>query len=267
VNADDRDENANDGNHVQSRDGNDLSKYGIHDLQLINAHYKALVLERREKIRQNTIRQIEASCEELGLNVRQQDWAAVLRGLTAASESRPGITADQRDFSQGELQGQANPSQEIEPMPISETQFAQEPEAMLIDDGPALRETALGSLRLLLRRKRAHSQLERQSADTADNHEDGEAEEVADQLCSPDRTESLHSGDGEDEPGGEDDSVMLTVDAVANRTAWSVVLDKYPDEIAMVFRAGRRPENRQVSSMVSSSHHVRAKTSRVNAQS
>lgn len=275
VNADeyrDAAANANDEDRTQSQYRNDLSEYDIPDLRLINAHYKALVLDHREQI----IREIEANCEELGLDVRQQDWAALLKNLTATRPPTPrqGITANQTDLSHDEIQKQANPPQDIDPIPISEDQVAHESDTTLINgspansssDTPAEPETPFRPLRALRGRKRAHSRLEQQSTDTADDREDEEAGEVVVRPRSPDRSQSLHSSDGGNEPGHESNSAMFVVNGIATRTAWSVVLDRYPDEVARVFRAGERPRNRQVESMVSSQNRVWFRNSMINAE-
>lgn len=270
VNVDDHRDaaaSANNEDHTQSQHRNDLSEYDIHDLRLINAHYKALVRKHREQI----ILEIEANCEELGLDIRQQDWAALLKSPTAIKppEPRPGITANQTDLSHNEIQEQANSPRDIDPIPISENQVAHESETTLTNGSPANSssdtaaepEPPFRPLRALRGRKRAHSQLEQQSADTADDYENGEAGEAVVYSRSPYWTQPLHSEDGGNEPGRESGPSTVIVNGVVKRTAWSVVLDRYPDEVSKVFRAGERPVNLQVRSMVSSQHRVRFRKS------
>lgn len=266
VNADDyRDAaaTANDENHtqIQHRNRNNLSEYDIRDLRLIHAHYKSLASKHREQM----IREIEANCEELGLNVRQQDWAALLESLTAtgATGSRPGTTANQRDFSQREFEEEVNPHRDYF-YRIAVSEVTHGSETAVTDDGtinsssdmPAESEASLSSLWAPRGRKRAHSQLEQQDAYTADDHENGQAEAVMVQARSRALIRSLHSGDAGNVPRRERNSSIVFVNGIAKRTAWSVVLDRYPDEVAMVFRAGQRPENSQVRSMVSSQPRV-----------
>lgn len=251
---------ANDENQTQIQRRNDLSEYDICDLRLIHAHYKTLASKHRERM----IREIEANCEELGLNVRQQDWAALLKTLTAAgaTRSRPGINANQRDFSQDEFEEQGNPPRDVNRFPVSEVAYGSETTATIdgsvnsSSDMPAVSEASLRSLWAPRGRKRAYSQLEQQHPYAADDHENGQAEAVMVQARSRALIRSLHSGDAGNVPRRGRDSSIVFVNGVPKRTAWSVVLDRYPDEVAMVFRAGQRPENSQVRSMVSSQPRV-----------
>lgn len=233
--------------HAQVKDGMNLSGLSNHELDLIIANLEARALERRYKIRK-----IEALSEELGLNIHQQDWAAFLS--RPASRSSPSIVGGQRTSDQDEAQDQADAPENLEPMPISETQtvhqltVADDASAYSSSDVQAEPEAPRRSLRILRGLKRAHHQLEQQRSRGADCHE---VREVVTGPRSPVQIQSLPPICGENEGGGQSDSSTVSVDGVSRRSAWSVVLETYPQVIAERFRPGERPTNNQVRSMVS----------------
>ncbi|KAG6353610.1 hypothetical protein INS49_005572 [Diaporthe citri] len=221
----------------------EFSGLSDHDLDLVIANLEARASERRYKIRK-----IEALSEELGLNIHQQDWAAFLR--RPASGSSPSIADGQRTSDQHEAQNQADAPGNLEPTPIPETQavhqltVADDASANSSSDVQAEPATPRRSLRMLRGLKRAHYHLEQQRSVSADFHEVAEVEEFSGPR-SPVQIQSLHPKGGENESGGRSDSL----DGVARRTAWSVVLETYPEEVAKRFRPGERPTNNQVRSM------------------
>lgn len=118
-------------------------------------------------------------------------------------------------------------------------------------DTPAEVQTSLRSLRPLRRRKRSHSQLEEQgTASDADGDHDSDYVEAGGQSPSPDRTESLHSQDGGNIAAHANDAPTIPVHGSSVRTAWSVLVAKYPEEIALAFREGQRPTNSQLKAML-----------------
>ncbi|POS70468.1 hypothetical protein DHEL01_v211140 [Diaporthe helianthi] len=209
------------------------SRFSDRGLDSIIAKLEAMAEElERKKIRDEKIRKIEAlreRCRALGLNISQQD-----------------------------LEAWADEPQNV--VPNSETQFAQDSETTLMEDGPANSssdtpaevQTSLRSLRPLRRRKRSHSQLEEQgTASDADGDHDSDYVEAGGQSPSPDRTESLHSQDGGNIAAHANDAPTIPVHGSSVRTAWSVLVAKYPEEIALAFREGQRPTNSQLKAMVS----------------
>lgn len=244
------DSTANGETHAQAQDGMKLSGLSNHELDLVIANLEARALERRNKIRK-----IEALSEELGLNIHQQDWAAFLS--RPASRSSPSIAGGQRPSDQDEVQDQADAPENLEPMPIPETRtvheltVADDASANSSSDVQAEPEAPRRSLRILRGLKRAHYQLEQQRAGSADSQEGGEVEDVVTGPRSSVRIQSLPPKGSENGGGGQSDSSRVSVDGVARRLAWSVVLETYPQEIAKKFRPGERPINNRVRSMVS----------------
>lgn len=229
---------ANGETHAEARDGMNLSGLSNHELDLVIAKLEARVLQRRNKIRR-----IEALSEELGLSTRQQDWLALLN--RPSPEPSQSIVVAERDCDHAQIQAESAAPQNGEPVPTSETRPT--PDSVVTDDGSAISfsnlqaepETVLQSQRLLRSHKRSHGQLARY----ADRHEGGEAEEIPEfygQRSEVDENEGLRQGN----------SSLDLIEGVAKRTAWSVVLETHPEEIASKFRAGERPTNKQVSSMV-----------------
>lgn len=215
---------------AQDRVDMDWSGFSDHDLDLVIANLEARASERRNKVRK-----IEALSEELGLNIHQQDWAALVR--RPASVSGPSMAGSRDNFGQDEIQHQVDAPEDAEPMSVSETQpiheltIADNDSANSSPDVQAEPEAPRRSLRIGHGLKRGHDQMEHQRSDSANSRDDGEVEEVA----------------GEHETGGQSDSSM---NAVPRRTAWSVVLETYPEEIAKWFKPGKRPTNERVRSLV-----------------
>lgn len=215
---------------AQDRVDMDWSGFSDHDLDLVIANLEARASERRSKIRK-----IEALSEELGLNIHQQDWAALVSRF--ASGSGPGMAGSRDNSGQDEIQHQVDAPEDPEPMSVSETEPIHE--LTITDDGSASSssdvqaepEAPRRSLRIGHGLKRGHDQMEQQRSDSSSSRDDGEVEEVA----------------GEHETGGQSDSSMISV---PRRTAWSVVLETYPEEIAKWFKPGKRPTNRRVKSLV-----------------
>lgn len=243
------DSTANGETHAQAQDGMKLSGLSNHELDLVIANLEARALERRNKIRK-----IEALSEELGLNIQQQDWAAFLsRPVSRSSPSRAGGRTSDQD----EAQDQADAPENLEPMPIPETQtiheltLADDTSANSFSDVRAEPEAPRRSLRIIHGLKRAHYHLEQQRPGGSGCHEVGAVEEVVTGPRSPVQIQSLPPIGGENEGGGQSDSSNGSVDGVARRSAWSVVLETYPQVIAETFRLGERPTNERVRSMVS----------------
>lgn len=256
---------ANDENHAQGRGDIDLSGLSDHDLDLVIANLEARASERRYKIRK-----IEALSEELGLNIHGQDWAALLR--RPAAGSIPSIAGGQGTSDPDEAKDQADAPEYLEPMPISETHavheltVADDASANSCSDVHAEPAAPRRSLRVLRRLNRAHYQSEQQKSGGADCHEGGEMEEVATGPRSPIQTQSIPPEGSENGSVGQSDSSMVSVDAGARRNAWSVVLEKYPEEIATKFKPGERPTNKQVKSMASFFKSRQSHSSTVNAE-
>lgn len=242
-------------NQTNSKDGSNYSKFSDRGLDLITARLEAVAEElERRKIRDEKIRKIEAlreRCKSLGVNICQQDLEAWVN--ESGADSNASTITSQRNPNQGETQAQADGPQDVEPAPISGTQFAQDSETTLMEDGPANSisdtlaepQTPLRSMRPLRGRKRAHSQLEQPSTDVDSDH-DSEYVRAGGQSPSPDRTESLQSEDGQRKAGRQNDSPIVSVNGVAMRTAWASHVAKYPGEVASIFRPGERPKNRQI---------------------
>ncbi|KAG8158543.1 hypothetical protein KVR01_011665 [Diaporthe batatas] len=243
-------------NHTDSRDGSAYFMFSDQGLDIIAAKLEAVAEElERRRIRDEKIRKIEAlreRCKTLGFNISQQDLEAWANGSAA--------TSSKRTPNQDEAQAQADEPQNVDPAPESETRFAQDSEVTFIDDdrtansssdAPAQPQSSPRSLRRRRGRKRTHSQVEEQDTD-ADGEHDSDYVEANCQSPSPDRTISMHSRHGESEArdGHENHTPMDPVNGVAPRTAWSVLVAKYPEEIALTFRAGELPKNRQVMAML-----------------
>lgn len=268
ANTDDFDATAssNHENQEDSRDETAYSRFSDRGLDIIAAKLEAMAEElERKRIRDEKIRKIEAlreRCKTLGLDISQQDLEAWVNGTAASSST----SISQTSPNQGETQAPADEPQNVEPVPSSETQFAQDSETTLVEAGPessssgssTMRvdaQTSFRSMRPLRGRKRAHSQMEAQNPflETDDDRASGYVGANR-QSRSPDRTESLRSEDGQDNPGNAgrgNNSPMVSVNGAAMRTAWSVLVTRYPEEIFLTFRAGQRPVNRQVMAMVS----------------
>lgn len=258
VNTNDCDATASSDNENHADSGDAYSVFSDRGLDIIAAKLEAVAEElERKRIRDEKIRKIEAlreRCKTLGVNISQHDLEAWVNESAATS----GTIMSQRTPNQDETQAQADEPQDVGPVPSSEAQFAQDSEVTLVDDGPANissgalvePQTSLRSLRPQRGRKRARSQLEEQSPD-ADGDHDSDYVDANDQPPSPDRTESLQSEDTQNKDSRESEPPpMVLVDGVATRTAWSVLVARYPEEIALTFRAGQRPTNRQVMAMV-----------------
>lgn len=116
------------------------------------------------------------------------------------------------------------------------------------------------SLRLLHGLERGHSQLDQQRSDGHNCHEGGETEEIVNDQRFTIQTQAMAPIADANEISGQSDRSMVSVDGVARLTAWSVVLETYPKEIPAEFKAGKRPTNNQIRSMVSSfaSRHSQA---------
>lgn len=250
VNADDHRANTattNNGTHAQERLGIKLSTLSNHDLDLIIANLEVRASERRAKIRR-----IEALSQELGLDISQHDWAALLNKPASDVSSR--IAPSQSFLNQCEIQERTGTPQSISSMPLSGTQSTTVSHHGSANRSPDIRaepETPLRSLRPLRGLKRARFQVEPASADGADHPEDEEAEERDKHPVLPVHIQQpLHASFVENGSRRLRDPSLVSFDALARRTAWSVVLETYPEEIAKRFRAGERPANRQICSMV-----------------
>lgn len=265
VNTDDFNATAssNHENHKDSRDGSAYSRFSDRGLDVIAAKLEAMAEElERKRIRDEKIRKIETlreRCKTLGLDISQQDLEAWVNGSAASSSTNISQTTPNED----ETQAPADEPQNVEPVPSSETQFAQDSETTLVEAGPARdsgssamrvdAQASLRSMRPLRGRKRAHSQMEAQDNTLSETDDDRDSDfvEANRQSPSPDRTESLRSEDGQDNAGRGNNSPMVSVNGAATRTAWSVLVAKYPEEIALTFRAGERPTSPLVTAMVS----------------
>lgn len=237
----------------QEKDSMDWSRLSNNDLDLIIANLEAHASERRNKIRK-----IEALSEELGLSIRQQNWAALLNRPSLEPNRCIVVRKIRGDHEQ--VQAQPDAPRNVEPVHISETGSTHD--SVFMDDNSANTpsnvqtepEAPLQSQRLLRGLARPHDQLQR----CADQHEDGEDEEIpaVNHPRSPVQIQAIPSEYDLNAASRQRNSSLVFTDGVAKRTAWSIVLETHPNEIATRFRAGERPTNKQVSSMVgmSTSH-------------
>lgn len=239
---------ANGETNAQAKDSMDLSGLSNHELDLIIANLEARALERRNKIRK-----IEALSEELGLSVRQQNWVAFLN--RPSPEPGRSIVIGERDCNHERIQAESAAAQNVEPVPISEASPTHDSVAVM-DDGSANSfsnvqaepETPLRSQRLLRGHERTRGQLERNT----DRHEDEEDEEIheVNRPHSIVHSQTVRSRVNVNEGFRQRNSSADLINGVAKRTAWSIVIETHPEEIATNFRAGERPTNKQVNSMV-----------------
>lgn len=234
------------GTHAQAN-GTKLSGLSNHELDLIIANLEARTLERRNKIRK-----IEALSEELGLSIRQQNWVALLN--RPSSEAGRSISIGERDCNHERIQAESAAAQNVEPVPVPEPNPTHD--SVVMDDGSANSfsnvqaepGTPLRSQRLLRSHKRTRGQLARD----ADRHEDEEDEEIPEVIRprSIVHVQGVRSRFEENEGLRQINSSVVFMNGVAKRSAWSIILKTHPEEIVTKFRAGERPSNKQVSSMV-----------------
>ncbi|KAJ0107075.1 hypothetical protein J7T55_006954 [Diaporthe amygdali] len=268
-------------NVIYARSSGQMDWSGLSDdrLDRIIANLEARALERREKIRK-----IEALSKELGLDVCQENWVASLNHL--ASSSSPSIGNSQPNGDGDEVRDGAHTPHVIEPVSTPGASITHNPivlEEERADSYPHRQGEHSGTRhlpRLLRGLKRSYSQSERQNADPADSREDENVGGVTNRSPSPAQADSSRSQAylnnlarqrGCSTATGNNladhtstapsrsprrvfapqSSSPTTCSQPEGHTAWSIILQKYPEEIAQSYRPGERPTNLRIVSMKS----------------
>lgn len=268
-------------NVIHTRSSGQMDWSGLSDdhLDRIIANLEARALERREKIRK-----IEALSKELGLDVCQENWVASLN--QPASASSPIIGNSQTNGDGDEMRDGAHTPHAIEPVSTPGALITHNPivlEEDRADSYPHRQDEHSGprhSPRLLRGLKRSYCQSERQNDDPADCREGENVEGVTNRSTSPAQADSSRSeaylnslarqrgcttapgnnlaGHTSTAPSRSPRKAFApqfsgpaTYSQPEDHTAWSIILQKYPEEIAQTYRPGERPTNPRIVSMVS----------------